>query len=268
MPRPGIYCRLAPKAPTMSDCSKMPDASAWPGPWKPPWMRAPDSPLAKVPSGPTARSEKISALDAVRRPAIDVPDAAERRIEAAGTHVVVQRRRPHQPVALSVPGGGRSHHDPEPGRGSRQRAVREASQGERVGVAGHDVVALHVIGEEPEGAMLHPGAERGPVRAHVPPGFRQERDAVGGADGLGIAPHDRGGGQVERVGLACYGIVQLASRPRARRQPPETSGGIRADDLHAHRGQDQGIEGRGILPLARLLRRRRLDRRPTGRSAP
>ena len=28
----GCYCRFAPKAPTMSDCSKMPPASAWPGP--------------------------------------------------------------------------------------------------------------------------------------------------------------------------------------------------------------------------------------------
>ena len=28
----GAYCRFAPKAPTMSDCSKMPAASAWSGP--------------------------------------------------------------------------------------------------------------------------------------------------------------------------------------------------------------------------------------------
>ena len=30
--RSGAYCRVEPKAPTMSDCSKMPAASAWPGP--------------------------------------------------------------------------------------------------------------------------------------------------------------------------------------------------------------------------------------------
>ena len=28
----GAYCRFAPKAPTIPDCSKMPAASAWPGP--------------------------------------------------------------------------------------------------------------------------------------------------------------------------------------------------------------------------------------------
>ena len=31
-PRPCAYCRVAPKVPTMSNCSKMPVASAWPGP--------------------------------------------------------------------------------------------------------------------------------------------------------------------------------------------------------------------------------------------
>ena len=41
VPGPGVYCRFAPNALTMPDCSKMPAASAWPGPTKPPWMRAP-----------------------------------------------------------------------------------------------------------------------------------------------------------------------------------------------------------------------------------
>jgi len=47
-------------------------------------------------------------LDAARRPAVDVPDAAERRIEPAGGQVVVERRRPGQPVATIVPDDWRS----------------------------------------------------------------------------------------------------------------------------------------------------------------
>jgi len=62
----------------MSDCSKMPAASAWPGPWKAPWMRAPDWPLAKVPSGPTAMLEKItvSTVCAVPRSMFVIPSNA------------------------------------------------------------------------------------------------------------------------------------------------------------------------------------------------
>ena len=44
----------------MSEYSKSPAASVWPGPQKPPWMCAPDWPLAKVPSGPAASSVKIT----------------------------------------------------------------------------------------------------------------------------------------------------------------------------------------------------------------
>ena len=74
--RSGAYCRVAPKVPIMSECSKTRAASAWPGPQKPPRRRAPDWPLEKVPSGPTTRSEKIAQLPnyrealAERRPSL------------------------------------------------------------------------------------------------------------------------------------------------------------------------------------------------------
>ena len=84
---------------------------------------------------------QANRLHALRLPALDFPDAAERGIEPAGGHVVVLGRRPDQPVATTVPHGARSHHDAEPRGGPSQRAISELPAAHRAQCAALGLLA-------------------------------------------------------------------------------------------------------------------------------